>query len=85
MATKKKAKKESKVEIKEEIVGAPKEEAKKDDGLIDVIATGTYKKYGIKDSQLGYIPEEGEEFKVTKERFKVLIDNRWNEPLVTKK
>lgn len=67
------------VELKEE----PKVEAKKDDGLIEVVATNVYKKHGIKDNQLGYVPEEGESFKVTKERLKVLVENRWNEPLVT--
>lgn len=59
------------------------EEETKETKLITVYATDVYKKYGITDTQLGYVPEKGEKFEVTKERLEVLNENRWGEALVT--
>lgn len=84
MATKKKVKKVEKVEeVKEEQeVKEPIVKPKTDSKLIKVVALSGYKRLGIKDSQLGYIPEEGEEFEITHDRFNQLTNNKWNEPLV---
>jgi len=37
-----------------------------------VRATNKYKELGLQDNELGRIPEEGEEFEVSKERYEVL-------------
>lgn len=40
-----------------------------------VKALDTYKRINIKDIELGRIPEPGEEFEISKERYKVLTGN----------
>lgn len=45
---------------------------------VKVEALDTYKKFNITDSELGRIPEEGEQFEVTKERLNVLMGNNSN-------
>lgn len=48
-----------------------------------VKALDTYKKLGIKDNELDRIPESGEIFEVTKERYEVLTsNNKYNEVFV---
>ena len=48
-----------------------------------VKALDTYKKFNIKDIELGKIPEPGEKFEVTKERFEVLTStNKYNKIFV---
>lgn len=48
-----------------------------------VKALDTYKKFNIKDTELGRIPEPGEEFEITKERFEVLTTtNKYNKIFV---
>ena len=48
-----------------------------------VKALDTYKKFNIKDNELGKIPESGEKFEVTKERFEVLTTtNKYNKVFV---
>ena len=48
-----------------------------------VKALDTYKKFNIKDTELGRIPEPGEEFEITKERFEVLTTtNKYNKVFV---
>ncbi len=50
-----------------------------------VKALDTYKRLNIRDAELDKIPEAGEIFEITKERFKVLtIDNMYNEVFVEK-
>ena len=44
----------------------------KEVNMIDVVALDTYKRMNIEDGALGYIPEEGEHFSITKERYDVL-------------
>ena len=49
-----------------------------------VRATNKYKEKGLKDKELGRIPEEGEEFDVSAERFEILNGyNPYNEVFVT--
>lgn len=48
-----------------------------------VKALDTYKRFNIKDTELGRIPEPGEEFEITKERFEVLTTtNKYNKVFV---
>lgn len=42
---------------------------------VKVEALDTYKKFQILDSELGRIPDEGEQFEVTKERLNILLGN----------
>lgn len=50
-----------------------------------VKATDKYKKLNVKDNVLGRIPEAGEEFEVTEERFNVLTEaNQYNVVFVEK-
>lgn len=50
-----------------------------------VKATNKYKELNIKDNILNRIPEAGEEFEVTEERFKVLTEtNQYNVVFVEK-
>lgn len=50
-----------------------------------VKATDKYEKLNLKDNELGRIPEAGEEFEVSEERFKVLTQtNRFNVKFVEK-
>ncbi len=50
-----------------------------------VKATNKYKELNLKDNELGRIPKEGEQFEVTKERFKVLTQtNKFNVVFVEK-
>lgn len=50
-----------------------------------VKATNKYKELNVKDSQLDRIPEAGEKFEVTEERFKVLTEtNQYNVAFVEK-
>lgn len=50
-----------------------------------VKATNKYKELNLKDNELGRIPKEGEQFEVTKERYKVLTQtNRFNAVFVEK-
>lgn len=44
-----------------------------------VKATNKYKELNLKDNKLGRIPEAGEQFEVTEERYKVLTQtNKYN-------
>jgi len=44
-----------------------------------VKATNKYKELGLQDNELGRIPEAGEEWEVTEERYKVLTEtNKFN-------
>lgn len=53
--------------------------------MIKVKATDMYKKLNLYDNELGRIPEEGEEWEVTEERYKVLTEtNKYNAVFVTK-
>lgn len=48
-----------------------------------VRATDKYEKLEVKDIELGRIPKKGEEFEVSKERFKVLTQtNKFNEVFI---
>ncbi len=48
-----------------------------------VKALDTYKRLNVQDNELKRIPEQGEEFDVTKERYKVLTSNNsYNEVFV---
>lgn len=50
-----------------------------------VKATNKYKELNLIDNELGRMPEEGEEFEVSEERFKVLAEtNKFNEVFVEK-
>lgn len=50
-----------------------------------VKATNKYKQLNLKDNELGRIPEEGETFEVTEERYKVLTQtNKFNAIFVEK-
>ena len=50
-----------------------------------VRATDKYKKLNLSDKELGRIPEEGEEFEVTEERYNVLTKtNKYNVVFVEK-
>lgn len=50
-----------------------------------VKATDKYEKLNLKDNELGRIPKEGEEFEVSKERYKILTQtNKFNEVFVEK-
>lgn len=50
-----------------------------------VRATDKYEKLKIKDKELDRIPKEGEEFKISKERYKVLTEqNKYNVAFVEK-
>ncbi len=50
-----------------------------------VKATNKYKELNLKDNELGRIPNEGEEFEVSKERYKVLTQtNKFNAVFVEK-
>ncbi len=50
-----------------------------------VKATNKYKELNLKDNELGRIPEMGEIFEVTKERYKVLTQtNKFNTVFVKK-
>ena len=40
-----------------------------------VRALDTYKRLSVQDNELGRIPNKGEEFEITKERYKVLTGN----------
>ena len=53
--------------------------------MIKVKATDMYKKLNLYDNELGRIPEEGEEWEVTEERYKALTEtNKYNAVFVTK-
>lgn len=44
-----------------------------------VKATNKYKELGLQDNELGRIPEAGEEWEITEERYKVLTEtNKFN-------
>lgn len=43
-----------------------------------VRATENYQKFKLRDKELKRIPKEGEEFTVTKKRFKELTENKYN-------
>ena len=50
-----------------------------------VKATNKYKELNIQDNELGKIPEAGEEWEVTEERYKVLTEtNKFNTVFVEK-
>lgn len=50
-----------------------------------VKATNKYKELNVQDNELGRIPEEGEEWEVTEERYKVLTEtNKFNTVFVEK-
>lgn len=50
-----------------------------------VKATDKYEKLNLKDNELGRIPKEGEEWEVSKERYKVLTKtNKFNTVFVEK-
>lgn len=50
-----------------------------------VKATNKYKILNIKDNELGKIPEEGEQWKITKERYEILTKaNKFNVKFVEK-
>ena len=50
-----------------------------------VKATNKYKELNLIDNELGRMPEEGEEFEISEERFKVLTEtNKFNEVFVEK-
>ena len=50
-----------------------------------VKATNKYKELNLIDNELGRMPEVGEEFEVSEERFKVLTEtNKFNEVFVEK-
>lgn len=50
-----------------------------------VQATDKYEKLNLKDNELGRIPKEGEQFEVSKERYKVLTQtNKFNTVFVEK-
>ena len=50
-----------------------------------VKATNKYKELNIQDNELGGIPEAGEEWEVTEERYKVLTEtNKFNTVFVEK-
>ena len=50
-----------------------------------VRATNKYKELNLKDNELGRIPNEGETFKVTEERYEVLTKtNKFNAVFVEK-
>lgn len=50
-----------------------------------VQATDKYEKLNLKDNELGRIPKEGEQFEVSKERYKVLTQtNKFNAVFVEK-
>ena len=50
-----------------------------------VKATNKYKELNLIDNELGRMPEAGEEFEVSEERFKVLTEtNKFNEVFVEK-
>lgn len=50
-----------------------------------VQATDKYEKLNLKDNELGRIPKKGEQFKVSKERYKVLTQtNKFNVAFVEK-
>lgn len=50
-----------------------------------VKATNKYKELNVKDSQLDRIPEAGEEFEITEERYKVLTEtNKYKAVFVEK-
>ena len=50
-----------------------------------VKATNKYKELNLKDNELGRIPEAGEEWQVTEERYKVLTQtNKFNTVFVEK-
>ncbi len=50
-----------------------------------VQATNKYKELNLKDNELGRIPNEGETFEVTEERYKVLTQtNKFNAVFVEK-
>lgn len=50
-----------------------------------VKATNKYKELNIQDNELGRIPEAGEEWEVTEERYKVLTEtNKFNTVFVEK-
>lgn len=58
---------------------------RKEEILMLVKATNKYKELNIKDNILNRIPEKGEEFEVTEERFKVLTEtNQYNVVFVEK-
>lgn len=59
------------------------ENVNKEDFKMKVKALDTYKKLNVRDNELGRIPEVGEEFEVTEERFKILNgDNKYKEIFV---
>lgn len=50
-----------------------------------VKATNKYEELNLKDNELGRIPKEGEQFEVSKERYKVLTQiNKFNTVFVEK-
>lgn len=50
-----------------------------------VKATKKYKELNLKDNELGRIPNEGEQFEITEERYKVLTQiNKFNAVFVEK-
>lgn len=50
-----------------------------------VKATNKYKELNLKDNELGRIPEEGEKWEVTEERYRVLTQtNKFNTVFVEK-
>lgn len=53
-----------------------------------VKATENYKKLGVTDNQLGRVPEVGEEFEISEERYKLLTHNSFGvafvEPILEK-
>lgn len=50
-----------------------------------VKATNKYKELNVKDSQLDRIPEAGEEFEITEERYKVLTETNKYKAVFVKK
>lgn len=50
-----------------------------------VKATNKYEKLKLKDNELGRIPKEGEQWEITKERYKILTQtNKFNTVFVEK-
>ena len=50
-----------------------------------VKATNKYEKLNLKDNELGRIPKEGEQWEITKERYKILTQtNKFNTVFVEK-
>ena len=49
-----------------------------------VEALETYEKYNVSDNELGYVPKEGEQFKVSKERLDILLGENENNRVYVK-